>query len=98
MIPSSPAFVYLCRTNGDGALFKGPFKRESGENPGQTRCCEISCNILEHFCHWLHSREGFRMEISQNTCHFDISQYARGLVYGTQRKEHKNITYGNKVS
>lgn len=26
-------------------------KRESGENPGQSRCCKLFKRIEQHFCH-----------------------------------------------
>ena len=46
-------------------------KRESGENPGQSRCCEAPFQHPEnYFCHWLMviNREGFGMGVSQKTC------------------------------
>ena len=56
--------------------FRGRFsvvriKRESGENPGQSRCCEAPFQHPEnYFCHWLMviNREGFGMGVSQKTC------------------------------
>ena len=46
-------------------------KRESGENPGQSRCCEAPFQHPEnYFCHWFMviNREGFGMGVSQKTC------------------------------
>ena len=56
--------------------FRGRFsvvriKRESGENPGQSRCCEAPFQPPEnYFCHWFMviNREGFGMGVSQKTC------------------------------
>ena len=56
--------------------FRGRFsvvriKRESGENPGQSRCCEAPFQHPEnYFCHWLMviNLEGFGMGVSQKTC------------------------------
>jgi len=56
--------------------FRGRFsvvriKRESGENPGQSRCCEAPFQHPEnYFCHWFMviNREGFGMGVSQKTC------------------------------
>ncbi len=64
--------LYLCL---ELVLHELPFmqiKRESGENPGQSRCCETSFNTL--ICILLplaHKRAGkvIRAEASQKTCH-----------------------------
>ena len=56
--------------------FRGRFsvvriKRESGENPGHSRCCEAQFQHPEnYFCHWFMviNREGFGMGVSQKTC------------------------------
>ena len=56
--------------------FRGRFsvvriKRESGENPGQSRCCEAPFQHPEnYFCHWFMviNREGFGMGVSHKTC------------------------------
>ena len=44
-------------------------KRESGVNPGQSRCCEAPFNILKTTYATDEGREGFRMGVSQKTCH-----------------------------
>mgnify|MGYP000577038221 CR=1 FL=1 len=45
-------------------------KRESGENPGQSRCCEAPQNS-EYLSHWPACREGFGTGASQKTCQID---------------------------
>jgi len=45
-------------------------KRESGENPGQSRCCEALFKThRQSVCHWLQHREGVDARVSQKTCH-----------------------------
>jgi hypothetical protein len=71
--------------NGFVCLFMGcAMKRESGESPGQSRCCK------SHYCdckknHWFILKmnwEGVVTEISQKTCHSSIKMYhLRGRVY-----------------
>lgn len=64
--------IYLHR---NGSAFSVPgmqIKRESGVNPGQSRCCEAPFNILKTTYATDDAidsrREGFRMGVSQKTC------------------------------
>ncbi len=59
----------------NGSVFSVPgiqIKRESGVNPGQSRCCEAPFNILKTTYATDDAvdsrREGFRMGVSQKTC------------------------------
>ena len=55
-------------------------KRESGESPGQSRCCEALFKThRQSVCHWLQHREGVDARVSQKTCHrFFIINRTRG--------------------
>ena len=50
-------------------VFSGRIKRESGVNPGQSRCCKLH-NVPDNFFATVYfEREGVRItEVSQKTC------------------------------
>jgi len=57
---------------------KNGIKREPGENPGQSRCCEAP-QRPEHLSHWRlpqGRREGFGTGVSQKTCRIDSTSEA----------------------
>lgn len=63
-------FHYLCGELVSSSRIGYRIKRESGVNPGQSRCCEAPFNILINtFATDLDGREGFRRGVSQKTCH-----------------------------
>ena len=60
---STFAPTFWCRTPERGVM-----KREPGENPGQTRCCDSCHNSLMKQSHWSLSGKAVDEGISQKTC------------------------------
>lgn len=62
-------FRYICIGYGfRRAVLDGGMKRESGENPEQSRCCESSWRTENPATDPLADWEGFGAEESQKTC------------------------------